>query len=172
MILEKIFSRPPRRPSPGFSPGRVRERMRVLAGIAVAAGLAGCAGGPSGQAYNGPTSLPEIRAAQGLAPLRNDADLTKAAAFQAASMAKSGSMSHTTPAGNSFATRMNGVQTGGAAAENIAYGGFGTDELFRRWMNSPPHRRNILNPAFSRYGLASAPAADGKRRYWALVLAR
>ncbi|MCO5065996.1 MAG: CAP domain-containing protein [Rhizobiaceae bacterium] len=134
--------------------------------------LAGCVAGPAGKGYDGATSLPEIRAENGLLPLTSDAELTSAAAMQAASMARAGSMNHTTANGGSFAARMKKVDTRGGAAENIAYGAFGTDELFVRWMNSPPHRRNILNPAFTRYGLASAPAGDGKRRYWALVLAR
>ncbi|MGC4025725.1 MAG: CAP domain-containing protein [Mesorhizobium sp.] len=143
-----------------------------FAALALTAALAGCVSGPAGEGYSGPTSLPEIRAQNGLSPLSSDAELTKAAAYQAASMAKSGAMNHTTRAGGSFGRRMAGVETGGGAAENIAYGAFGMDELFRRWMNSPPHRRNILNSSYTRYGLASAPAADGKRRYWALVLAR
>ena len=149
----------------------IRSGSLVAAVLSVGL-LAGCAGGPAGESYSGPTSLPEIRAQNGLSPLSSDAELTKAAAYQAASMAKSGAMNHTTSAGGSFGKRMAGVETGGGAAENIAYGAFGTDELFRRWMNSPPHRRNILNATYTRYGLASAPAADGKRRYWALVLAR
>jgi hypothetical protein len=143
----------------------------VLAAMSIIS-LASCAGGPAGQGYNGPTSLPEIRTENGLLPLANDSELTAAAAAHAASMAKSKTMSHTTVVGGSFPTRMKKVETRGAAAENIAYGAFGTDELFRKWMNSPPHRRNMLNPTFTRYGLASAPAHDGKHRYWALVLAR
>ena len=143
----------------------------LLTAILLAAS-AGCTGGPSGKAYDGPTSLSEIRADNGLSPLTNDAGLTKAAAAQAASMAASKTMDHTTRTGGSFGSRMKHIDTRGAAAENIAYGAFGTDELFRRWMNSPPHRRNILNPSFTRYGLASAKADDGKRLYWALVLAR
>lgn len=156
----------------------VRNKIRStstfsgLSVLAFAISLAGCVSDPTGQSYSGPTSLPEIRAQNGLSPLRSDSKLTKAAAYQAASMAKSGNMNHTTKAGGSFGTRMAGVETGGGAAENIAYGAFGTDELYRRWMNSPPHRRNMLNPTYTRYGLASAPAPDGKRRYWALVLAR
>lgn len=145
---------------------------KILTAIAAGGLLAACASGPAGQGYSGSTSLPEIRKENGLSLLQNDSELTKAAAVQAASMARSGSMSHTTPAGGSFGSRMKRVDTRGGAAENIAYGAFGPDELFRRWMDSPPHRRNILNPAFTRYGLASAPVEGGKRRYWALVLAR
>lgn len=141
--------------------------------IALLALLAGCAGGPTGQAYDGPTSLPAIRASNGLSPLSADAGLQRAATVQAAAMAKSGSMNHATRTGGTFPARMGRVDTNGGAAENIAHGRFGTGELFQRWMNSPPHRRNMLNPAFSRYGLASAEdPKGGGRRYWALVLAR
>lgn len=87
-------------------------------------------------------------------------------------MAGSGRMAHTTGLGRSFVRRMSGNGVDGAAAENIAHGAFGPDELFRRWMDSPAHRRNMLNPAYTRYGLASAEEAGGGRRYWALVLAR
>jgi uncharacterized protein YkwD len=144
----------------------------VIAGLGMLALLPGCAGGPSGEAYNGPTSLPEIRAASGLGPLRADSELERAAAVQAQNMARANAMNHTT-AGGTFAVRMTKVSTNGGAAENIAHGAFGTDELFRRWMESPPHRRNMLNPTFTRFGLASAAdPKGGGRRYWALVLAR
>lgn len=146
--------------------------LRAVAAFAIVASLAGCAGGPSGEAYNGPTSLPEIRASNGLGPLSPDSELERAAAVQAQNMARARTMNHTT-AGGAFATRMTKVSTNGGAAENIAHGAFGTGELFRRWMESPPHRRNMLNPSFTRYGLASAPDPNGGgRRYWALVLAR
>lgn len=133
--------------------------------------LSACAGGPSGEAYRGPTSLAGIRATNSLSALQSDPDLEAAAAEQAQMMASASAMSHS--ARQSFSQRMRKRSTNGGAAENIAYGRFGTDELFRRWMNSPPHRRNILNPGFTRYGLASAPdRSGGGRRYWALVLAR
>lgn len=149
-------------------------KRRIFGFSAAALGLlAGCSSvsGLSGSTYNGPTSLAAIRAENGLTALTQDRDLDQAAAEQAGMMAQAGVMSHS--AGARFATRMRGHQTNGAAAENIAHGAFGTDELFRRWMESPPHRRNMLNPAYTRYGLASAAdRSGGGRRYWALVLAR
>jgi uncharacterized protein YkwD len=39
------------------------------------------------------------------------------------------------------------------------------------WMNSSGHRRNMLDPRFRRFGLASASASGSPERYWALVLA-
>jgi uncharacterized protein YkwD len=136
--------------------------------------IAGCqgVGGISGEAYSGRTSLPEIRSSNGLQPLAADPALEQAALDQAKLMVRAGKMNHTTGIGRSFASRMSDYETNGGAAENIAYGAFGTDELFRRWMNSPGHRRNMLNPTFTRYGLASAKETNGNRRYWALVLAR
>ena len=58
------------------------------------------------------------------------------------------------------------------AAENVAFGDIDVDELFLRWMNSSGHRRNMLDPRFTRYGLAYVREGNGSnRRYWALVLA-
>ncbi|MGI6850804.1 CAP domain-containing protein [Mesorhizobium sp. 1B3] len=126
------------------------------------------ADGKTGEDY-----LATIRSEHGLPPLHSDPMLEKAALQQAAYMAQSGRMDHTTGWGKDFATRMRANGIGGAAAENIAYGGMAPDELFTRWMNSPGHRRNMLDPRFSRFGLAYArEAKDTRRRYWALVLGR
>lgn len=146
-------------------------KIRIATALLVAALLSACAGGPSGDPYRGATSLAGIRAENSLISLQSDPDLEAAAAEQAQMMAGAGAMSHS--AGQGFSQRMRGRTINGGAAENIAHGAFGTDELFRRWMESPPHRRNILDPKFARYGLASAPdPKGGGRRYWALVLAR
>lgn len=114
--------------------------------------------------------LAEIRSSNGLPGLSADAGLESAALKQARYMAGTGRMAHTTRPGRSFDRRMKGDGIA-VAAENIAYGAFGPDELFRRWMNSPSHRRNMLDPDYTRYGLASAGDGNG-RRYWALVLAQ
>ena len=63
--------------------------------------------------------------------------------------------------------------TAGAAAENIAEGRMDLARLFDMWMKSPPHRRNMLDARFTRFGLAYV--SDGKNadwRYWALVLGK
>ena len=87
-------------------------------------------------------------------------------------MARSGRMAHTTGWGKNFVSRMRADGVRGAAAENVAYGDLDPPEVFSRWMNSAGHRRNMLDPAFSRFGLAYVREAENpKRRYWALVLA-
>lgn len=114
--------------------------------------------------------LADIRSANGLNKLVSDARLEKAALQQAGYMARAGRMAHTTGRGKDFAARMkdNGVE--GAAAENIARGRMDMDKLFSMWMNSQGHRRNMLDPRFSRFGLAYV--RDGDQKYWALVVGR
>ena len=112
-----------------------------------------------------------VRGSAGLSSAKPDPALEKAAMQQARYMAATGRMVHTTGRGRDFATRMrqNGVE--GPAAENIAHGRMEVAKVFQMWVDSPPHRRNMLDPRFSRYGLASATDAEG-RRYWALVMGK
>jgi uncharacterized protein YkwD len=51
------------------------------------------------------------------------------------------------------------------AGENIAYGNVSADQMMSMWMNSPGHRANILNPAFTRIGVGAVRTASG--RWWA-----
>jgi uncharacterized protein YkwD len=151
-------------------------RRPVKAGLCLAmtALLAACvstsvpATGVSGSATD---HLAEIRASAGLPPLAADGKLERAASVQAGYMSGSGQMRHTTGWGKDFRARMKKAGVKGAAAENIAEGNMDLDRLFSMWMDSSGHRRNMLDPRFSRFGLASAPGADGQR-YWALVLAK
>lgn len=117
----------------------------------------------------GLADLTRIRAAGGLAAVTPDPALELAAAEQAGFMAAASRMEHRTGRGRDFTSRMhaNGIE---AAAENVAHAAdVGT--VFALWEASPPHRRNMLDPRFAHYGLASAPDKGGKR-YWALVLGR
>ena len=118
------------------------------------------------------SNVQAIRSANGLAGLNADATLERAALQQASYMAGAGRMTHTTSWGRSFASRVRDNEIHGLAAENIAMGHMDIDQLFARWMASPPHRRNMLDPQFTRFGLAYAESANGSvERYWALVLA-
>ena len=86
-------------------------------------------------------------------------------------MARSGKMEHTTGPGLDFVTRMRRDGVAAPAAENLAHGRMEPQRLFSMWMASPGHRTNMLDPRFSRYGLAHASDGNGQR-YWALVLGR
>ena len=59
--------------------------------------------------------------------------------------------------------------TSGAAAENVAYGCATEDCVIRMWARSGRHRANMLRRDVTRYGIASAVGANG-RRYWVLEL--
>jgi len=143
----------------------------IMAGIFLTGCLSsGSVGDAVGQNGAGAGYLASIRSSNGLSALSPDSSLEQAALEQAKLMAGAQTMNHTARFGKSFGRRVRGNGIEGAAAENIAHGSFGMDELFQRWMNSPGHRRNMLNPAYTRYGLASATEANGKR-YWALILA-
>ncbi len=154
-----------------------RRRLITAGSVAMLIPLAGCAGGPgvgdgAGDSAAGARYLAGIRSSNGLSPLSADPVLEKAALRQAGYMARAGRMDHSTGWGRDFASRMKDDGIGGAAAENIAHGDMGPDELFSRWMNSAGHRRNMLDPRFRRFGLAYVrEAGNGNRRYWALVLA-
>jgi uncharacterized protein YkwD len=115
--------------------------------------------------------LGAIRKEYGLPPLASDATLERAAAQQAGYMVSAGKMAHRTGWGKDFASRMRANGIRGGAAENVAYGQTSAKEVLSGWMTSKGHRRNMLDPAFSHFGLASAEDGQG-RKYWALVLGR
>jgi len=47
------------------------------------------------------------------------------------------------------------------AAENIAMGGVTPERMIRMWMQSRPHRANILDPRLTHVGLGARPASNG-----------
>lgn len=117
--------------------------------------------------------LAEIRSKNGLPALDPDSTLERAALAQAENMAAAGRMRHDTGLRRDFLTRMSAEGIRGVYAENIAHGRFDTARVLSIWMNSSGHRANVLDPRFSRYGLAYAPdPTDKDRRYWAMVLAQ
>jgi uncharacterized protein YkwD len=111
------------------------------------------------------------RAADSLPPLRANAQLSEAARNHARDMAEHRELSHKGSDGSDPATR---VKRGGyrfrAVGENVAAGQESVEEAMRTWMNSPPHRSNILGD-FAEVGAAVIPDAD-KRPYWCVVFGR
>ncbi|CAN7615845.1 CAP domain-containing protein [Phyllobacterium sp. LjRoot231] len=129
-------------------------------------------GKSAGASTSAVSNMQAIRSASGLGGLTPDSTLERAALQQAGYMASTGRMSHTTLWGRSFAARAKGNGIHGAAAENIARGRMDMNQVFASWMASPPHRRNMLDPRFTRFGLAYAESTNGStERYWSLLLA-
>lgn len=151
----------------------VAARILVLAAFLV---LAACATmlqpGPGAGVSNAAASaIAKIRNENGLSPLKPDSRLEEAALQQATYMARAGELTHTTGWGRDFASRMRKAGIHGFREENIAYGHFDMAKALDVWMHSPPHRRNMLNPKVSRFGLAYVDDGKGDdRRYWAIVL--
>jgi len=89
------------------------------------------------------------RVRHGLRPLRVDAHLVRSARRHTAWMTNSNSLTHTSqPVG-----------------ENIAMGQSSSAEVINSWMNSSGHRANILNPGYTRIGVA-AYVTRGGTIYW------
>lgn len=104
-----------------------------------------------------------FRHANGLKPMQSNASLTSLAKTHAADMARRQSMDHA----NFFEVRA----PRGAKGENVAYGCADSSCVMQKWIDSGPHRANMLRPDFTRYGLGSAVSASGQR-YWALELGK
>jgi uncharacterized protein YkwD len=112
------------------------------------------------------------RADHGLRPLRRNARLAAAAAGLSDEMVRSDYFNHVSPSGQDPLQRV--LASGYASTadlrelgENIAAasGSLATPAAaVRSWMNSPPHRAQILDPAFRDTGIgviAALPAALG-----------
>ena len=93
------------------------------------------------------------RAQQGLAPLKWDPALAQAASEHAQLMAQQPALSHQYPGEPDLAAR---CAVAGAhfrsIAENVALAP-GPEAVEKEWMNSAPHRANILNPAMNTIGV-------------------
>lgn len=124
--------------------------------IAIYAGLAGAMVPPADVA---PAQIPDLHAIEarviektnsqrvrrGLRPLMVDRGLLRSARRHAAWMTNNHSMVHTTqPVG-----------------ENIAMGQHSSGEVLTAWMNSSGHRANILNPGYTRIGVAAYTTPEG-----------
>lgn len=93
------------------------------------------------------------RAEAGCPAVTRNAALDRAAADYAAVMARTGTFSHTGPDGSDFAERVRAAGYDDPGGENIAQGQTGADEVMTDWMNSPGHRRNILDCSFRTLGV-------------------
>ena len=104
-----------------------------------------------------------LRAAYGLKPLSTDAKMARLARSHAQDMARRESMDH--------AGFLQQRAPAGARAENVAVGCADNACAIRQWVNSSPHRANMLLANAKSYGLASAVSRSGAR-YWALILGK
>jgi uncharacterized protein YkwD len=107
-----------------------------------------------------------IRAEHGLRPLRSDWRLSNGAQRMAADMASHQYFSHVTPDGRRLVDRI--APTGYTRATSVLLAenlGWGSNELSSPleivlgWMDSPAHRRNVLDPALRDVGVGVVEGA-------------
>lgn len=118
----------------------------------------------------GLAGLNAARQAAGLAPLSLSNRLTAVAQDHSCDQAVTMRMGHVGSDGSSLGQRMaRGAVPGRAFAENVGMGLPTAEAMVAGWMNSAPHRANILNPAYRAVGLAVSRDVAG-RPYWTLTL--
>ena len=100
------------------------------------------------------------RAIAGLSPLQTDATLSEVARAHGREMFALGFLSHDSPTTGSAADRLAAAGlTSPLSSENIALAPT-AESAHEGLMNSPAYRANILNPGFTRVGIAALRSAD------------
>lgn len=110
------------------------------------------------------------RAQNGCRPLVHDPRLRAAAFGHSADMAARNYFDHTSPDGRSPGDRVKaaGFSPVTAWGENIAKGQPTAAAVMRAWLNSPGHKANIVNCAYTRIGVGQAARGP----VWTQVFAR
>jgi uncharacterized protein YkwD len=159
----------------------VSRTRNILTAVALVAIWALVAGSPASAADCGPVDtqvtglsqsqmessigclINDERTSNGLRPVTPNADLSQAALSHSVEMIDEGYFEHTSPAGLTFIQRIHstgylqGARTW-TAGENLVWGTgpLSTPQsLVNSWMNSPPHRENLLRPTFRDIGIAA-----------------
>jgi len=105
----------------------------------------------------------EQRAAHGVGPVQSNGALRQAALGHSSEMVNQGYFAHTSPGGVTFVDRIEATgYTRGARSwevgENLVWGSGPLStprSLVTSWMNSPPHRENLLRARFREIGIAA-----------------
>ena len=117
------------------------------------------------------TGVNAQRRANGQSAIRFNRQLGQAAMAHACDMSVNGFFGHNGSNGSSVQRR---VRAAGyqdcLVAENLAWGYPNSQQIIAGWMNSSGHRRNMLHPRVSEFGVAITEGAKGPN--WVLVLAR
>jgi len=125
----------------------------VAAGLSQIAAAQRRASGPELALFN---AANRERTAQRLSPLKWSPALASAARAHAQKMAQANKLEHQFPGEMDLSTRVRlaGVRFR-AVAENVAQGPSAAS-IHAQWMNSPPHRANLLDPELESIGIAVA----------------
>ncbi|WP_146818616.1 SafA/ExsA family spore coat assembly protein [Halobacillus faecis] len=106
------------------------------------------------------------RAKNGLPALKANWQLSRVARYKSRDMANKNYFSHTSPTyGSPFDMMRDFNISYNRAAENIAAGQRTPQEVVNGWMNSPGHRKNILDPNLRQIGVGYAEGGS-YGHYW------
>jgi uncharacterized protein YkwD len=112
----------------------------------------------------------EVRAENGLPPLRLNVQLSRAAALHSREMIAAGYFGHESSDGSPFWKRVQRFYVfkgfkRWSVGENLVWGSpeLSGDDAIQWWLGSPEHRANLLNANWREIGLAAVhvPAAPG-----------
>jgi uncharacterized protein YkwD len=117
------------------------------------------------------TNAERKKADKGLQPLKVNARLMAAARKHAANMAAQDKMEHVLDEKNPADRAKAAGYKYRALGENIAKGDREPKGVVAGWMDSPPHRENILKDAYTEIGVAVAKNEKGER-YWVQVFGK
>jgi uncharacterized protein YkwD len=115
-------------------------------------------------------SINNLRQEHGLVALRLNPQLVATARAHSLSMAEQGYFRHASFSGSPFWKRVGQKYPVRRArfwtvGENLVWAspGLSAGQVLRMWLSSPPHRRNLLTPAWREIGLGAvhAPSAPG-----------
>jgi uncharacterized protein YkwD len=167
----------------------VSSASRILGVIALVAAWTLVASSPASAGDCGPTTtqvtglsqaqmessigclINDERTSRGLRPVSPNDDLRQAALSHSNEMINQSYFEHTSPAGLTFENRientgyMRGVRSW-VVGENLVWGteSLSTPQsLVTSWMNSPPHRENLLRPSFNEIGIAAVVGTPESR---------
>lgn len=179
----------------GSGGGDTDAQAPAAGGAAGSGAASGPAGGPTGSGGAAGTSsgldaatvVQQLNAARSVArscggenyaaaaPLRWNDLLEAVAGAHSEWMQANDTLSHTGSGGSSIGTRVSA--TGYAwrtVGENLAAGYDDVAAVIAGWLASPPHCKNLMNPAFAETGLALERGTSANRyaTWWTLVLAQ
>ncbi|WP_127145138.1 CAP domain-containing protein [Pelagibacterium montanilacus] len=165
------------------------NRRQILSGLALAglgASLSACASLPvitttertdpvsAVAVSDARAALNAMRRREGLPELVHNRVLQDLAEEQAAIMARTTRVAHTSEPGEGFSTRLRRVDFWGGAGENLAGGPPTLTSVIEGWMNSPAHHRVMVNPDYRQFGLAvrrgPSTVTNTYGTYWALIM--
>ncbi|WP_086661084.1 CAP domain-containing protein [Lentzea kentuckyensis] len=106
----------------------------------------------------------DVRKKAGLSPLSSDERLRAAARKHSKDMAARNFCTHVNPDGVTPSQRMSAAGYPSPGGENVACGQSNPHAVMTAWMNSPPHRANILNAEFRTLGVGVDLGRGGP--YW------